>query len=199
MTATISIEQPAVVPIQKPKKQMTLDIFRRLYENKDDDWKYKYEWNNGLLEKTSRTMNKNQQAIVRRLLRLFLTTNAHKNMSELLAEVEMFMPKNNRTRKPNMVLMTDKQIIDAEKDIDFVGDFVIEIVSKTDKAEDIYEKIKEYFDNGVKAVWEIYPKSQKVEVYTSANNMQFCRGNALCSAAPVLPDFNITANELFGL
>ena len=143
-------------------------------------------------------MNKNQQGIVQRLLRLFLKTNAHKEMSALLSKVEMFMPTTNRTRIPDMLLMTDKQINDAEKDIDFMSEFVIEIASKNDKAEDILDKIKVYFENGVKVVWEIYPIAQVVEVYTSVDDMKYCRGHAICSAAPVLPDFEILAKDLFG-
>ena len=180
----------------KPRKLIALETFRRLYEDRKDG--YKYEWNNGIVEKTPRTMNKNQQGIVQRLLRLFTTTNTYKEMSELLSEVEMFMPTTNRTRIPDMLLMTQKQIRDAEKDIDFMSEFVIEIASKNDKAEDILDKIKIYFENGVKVVWEIYPKAQIVEVYTWVDDMKYCRGNAICSAAPVLPDFEISAKDLFG-
>ena len=194
--ATLLLEQPHIATMPKPKKLISLEHFRRLYEDRKDG--YKYEWNNGIVEKTPRTMNKNQQGIVRRLFRLFLTTTAHKEMSELLCEVEMFMPTINRTRIPDMLLMTDKQINEAERDIDFVSEFVIEIASKNDKAEDILDKIKVYFENGVKVVWEIYPKAQIVEVYTSVDDMKFCRGNAICSAAPVLPDFEISAKDLFG-
>ena len=194
--ATLLLEQPHIAAMPKPRKLISLETFRRLYEDREDG--YKYEWNNGVVEKTLRTMNKNQQGIVRRLIRLFLTTNAHKEMSELLSEVEMFMPTTNRTRIPDMLLMTDKQINDAENDIDFMSEFVIEIASKNDKAEDILDKIKIYFENGVKVVWEIYPKAQIVEVYTSVDDMKYCRGNAICSATPVLPDFEISAKDLFG-
>jgi Uma2 family endonuclease len=68
---------------------------------------------------------------------------------------------------------------------------------KNDQINEVNEKVIEYFANGIEVVWVILPRVKKVEVYTSVKNMTICFGDDICSAAPVLPDFTISVNELF--
>ncbi len=180
---------------EKTKRLITLESFHNLYDNREDD--YKYEWCNGIVEKTPRTMNRSQLLIVHNLSRLFLQTLAFKNQGELEREVKMFLPKANRSRVADLAYLTPTQIRETDDIRPGISEFVIEIISKNDKAHDIQEKLDEYFADGIKVVWHIYPKLKLVEVHTSPDTVRICRGTAICSAAPVLPDFNIEAQDLF--
>ncbi|GHB71255.1 Uma2 family endonuclease [Persicitalea jodogahamensis] len=60
-------------------------------------------------------------------------------------------------------------------------------------------KITEYFKAGVQVIWVVMPEQQKVYVHTSPRHVQACLENDLCSAAPVLPDFEISMNEMLKL
>ncbi|MEZ4905807.1 MAG: hypothetical protein R2822_30600 [Spirosomataceae bacterium] len=51
----------------------------------------------------------------------------------------------------------------------------------------------------MQVVWPIYPENQVVYVYTSRKSVKICTDTDICSAAPVLPDFEISVNELFSL
>lgn len=180
---------------EKSKRLITLETFHQLYDNRADD--YKYEWCNGIVEKTPRTMNRSQLFIVQNLSRLFLQTAAFKNRGELEREVKMFLPKANRSRVADLAYLTAAQVRETDDIRPGISEFVIEIISKNDKAEEVQEKRDEYFADGVKVVWQIYPKRKLVEVYTSPNDVAICRGAAICSAAPVLLDFNIASQDLF--
>ena len=76
-------------------------------------------------------------------------------------------------------------------------EFVIEIISPTDRSVKVEEKVLEYFEAGVKVVWLLFPKTQTVHVYTSPISVIICRGDRVCSAAPVVVDFEIRAEEVF--
>jgi Uma2 family endonuclease len=180
---------------EKVKRFITLEKFIERYTNREDP--FKYEWNNGTIEKKPKTMNRDQTKILQKLMRLFAKTKAYANGGELINEVDMYMKSAKRTRRRDIVYMTAQQIIDSENGELSVCPFVIEVISKNDQINDIGEKMIEYFDNGVEAVWVIFPKLKKVEVYTSVKKVSICFGNDICSAAPVLPDFSISVNELF--
>lgn len=177
----------------QPRK-ISWEEFVTKYLSRDDN--FKYEWVNGLIEKTPRTMNRDQTLIIQRLQRLFLTTKAHKDMCELVAELDMFMTTANRSRRADFGVLTAKQI---ESSVD--GDlspacFVIEIISKNDQINEVDTKLIEYFANGVKVVWLVFPKLKKVEVHRSLRDITVCFDDDICSAAPVLPDFEIAVDVL---
>jgi ribosome biogenesis protein Nip4 len=48
-----------------------------------------------------------------------------------------------------------------------------------------------------KVVWWIFPRQEVVYVFTNNTHAVICRREAICSASPVLPDFQLTANSVF--
>ena len=78
-----------------------------------------------------------------------------------------------------------------------VAPWVIEVISTNDYANKINKKLDEYFLAGVQVVWHIYPESKQVHVFTSPEQVNICRGNVVCSAAPALGDLEVSAEELF--
>jgi Uma2 family endonuclease len=158
---------------------------------------FKYEWNKGIVEKTERTMNRNQFAIYRKLLKLFYKTAFFDQEGILMSEVDMYLPTINRTRRADIAVLTGGQVDDSTSGKATVCSFVIEIISKNDQINEVEEKIIEYFENGVQVVWVIFPKIKKVEVYTSIEDVKICFGDTVCSAMPVMTDFNISAKDIF--
>ena len=75
--------------------------------------------------------------------------------------------------------------------------FAVEIISNTDDAIEVDNKMEEYFKAGVKLVWHIYPKAGKVLVFTSPDEIAVCRGNMLCDAGRVIAGFSILAEDIF--
>ena len=93
--------------------------------------------------------------------------------------------------------------IEKSDEIKPIPAFVIILISENDKVGDIQEKISEYFKAGVggvplKVVWLVFPEEKSVHVYTSRRDVKICIENDICSAAPVLPDFEIGLDVLLG-
>ena len=180
---------------EKGKRFITLEKFIERYTNREDP--FKYEWNNGTIEKKPKTMNRDQTKILQKLMRLFAKTKAYTEGGELLNEVDMLMKSAKRTRRADIVYMTAQQISESDNGILTVCPFVVEVISKNNQINEVGEKMIEYFENGVEVVWVVFPKLKKVEIYTSVQNVAICFDKNICSAAPVLSDFKITVNELF--
>jgi Uma2 family endonuclease len=177
------------------KRLVSLESFLARYTNREDP--YKYEWNNGIVEKKPRTMNRDQLKILQNLMRLFTRTKAYAAMGELLSEVDMLMQTANRTRRADIVYMSGMQLQESHKGELSVCAFVAEVISKNDQINEMEEKLAEYFDNGVQVVWVIFPKSKQVKVYRSVRDITVRFGGDICSATPVLPDFEMSVNDIF--
>jgi Uma2 family endonuclease len=189
--ATLVQPKPSLI-----KKTISLEKFLEKYSNREDP--FKYEWHKGVVEKTDRTMNRNQFAIYRKLLKLFYKTAFFAQEGILMSEVDMYLPSIRRTRRADIAVLAGGQVDDSASGEATVCPFVIEVISKNDQINEVEEKILEYFENGVQVVWVIFPKIKKVEVYTSIQDVKICFGDNICSAKPVMPDFNISVNEIFG-
>jgi Uma2 family endonuclease len=76
-------------------------------------------------------------------------------------------------------------------------DWMVEIISPSNSADEVIDKVDEYFRAGTRLVWVIYPHSQRVYVYTSPTNVTICEAADELTAAPVLPALRFRATALF--
>lgn len=184
---------PAPAP-SRPRRAtppLTLEQFRRRYANREDG--HKYEFVKGKVIKWESNMNAKQTHIVKNISRRFTKTAAYQSGAELLSEIDQ-MTGPDQQRRPDMSFWPAEKIAASDEAI---SPFVIEIISPTDKIEDVEDKLQEYFLAGVQVVWQILPRMQSVKVYTSLTEVTICTGERICSAAPVLPDFQMSAADVF--
>jgi Uma2 family endonuclease len=80
---------------------------------------------------------------------------------------------------------------------DVLPELVGEVVSPTDKAEDLLDKVEVYFRSGVRVVWVVYPVQQLVYVYSSPTEIRvLTRGDTL-TCEEVVPGFALPLAEVF--
>ncbi len=199
MNTTVNIpatkkDMPTARPAPKRGGALSLTAFLARYTDREDP--YKYEWDNGKVEKKPRSINRDQFHIFQNLLLRLMRTAAFAEKAMFICEVDMYLPQAKRTRRADIAFLSGTQMQESVHGEPTVCEFVIEIVSKNDQANELSEKILEYFANGVKVLWIIYPKIGKTEVWTSPRQATICFGTDVCSAAPVLPDFSLTAAEI---
>ncbi|WP_031526276.1 Uma2 family endonuclease [Dyadobacter crusticola] len=169
----------------------TLDEFQK-WESVDG---YKYEWNDGRIIRFGK-LKKKHLFIIRKLQQLFFKTVAFSTGAALIMEQDVML-SGIQMRRPDLAYFNGKQIDDSAKsDIEPVPEFLIEVISPTDDAEKVEEKLAEYFNASVKVVWHIYPENEVVYVYTARKTVRICTDLDICSAAPVLTDFNVSVKEL---
>ena len=126
----------------------------------------------------------------------FKSTEAFKNGANLVSEVGMRLETDN-FRIPDLAFFTAEQHFSAIKGQHPIPQLAIEFLSKGETAEDIADKINDYFSSGVKLVWYIYPKTEMIYVYTSPKNIKVLQGDDICSASPIIPDFQFPTKEIF--
>ena len=174
---------------------VTQEKYYQEYRNREDG--FKYEWLDGKIEKTEKSMNDAQSHIAENLTMLFYTLKiAGKIAGTFQTEKDTFV-EGRRIRIPDMCYLNAQQAYDAAHGGHPIADFMLEVVSTHDKIEDYEEKLNDYFIAGVKVVWWIFPKQEVVYVFTNDAHAVICRGEMVCSASPVLPDFQLTANAVF--
>jgi len=77
-------------------------------------------------------------------------------------------------------------------------DTVIEIKSPEDKISFLFEKLKEYFENGTKLAWIVLPEEESVLAVTSdAPPRSFGMDDAL-NGGSLLPGLSVAVKKLFG-
>jgi Uma2 family endonuclease len=179
--------------VKRPSYPTTLEGFLRWNQPEDG---YKYEWNDGTIEKSAKMITPAQLYLVDNLSALLEKATPPAG-GRMICEVQ------NRTtdvqvRIPDVAYYTKEEIRKAaDKKYQPVTSFAIEIISDHDKINKVYGKLEEYFQAGVKVVWMIFPEFEKVHVFTSPEDVKICKGKTLCSAESVIPGFVISAADLF--
>jgi len=202
MQATAIQKSPVIATRPKPAngtggERVSWEEFQRKYADREDG--YKYEWVDGMVEKTKRTMDRMQSYILLNLLDYFDQLKLEgKVTGRLYPEIELFFRAN--YRRPDIAWFTKEQIYSlADPEARDIPAFVIEIISSNDQINKVKKKIVNYRDAGVKVVWHIFPQLEQVDVYTGErlNQMTTLEGDEICSAAPALPAFALSVHDIF--
>ncbi len=155
----------------------------------------KYEWNYGILEAEAK-MSINEIKILLNFQKKWRSLNSSSPEGEFFGEVECYFPKINKLKIPDICYLTKSQIRSSDPN-NHIPQFVIEVISPSNSALEIERKVRDYFSAGVNCVWTIYPKLKTVKLYNSPKQIKICTDSDLCEALKVLPNFQISVNEIF--
>ena len=195
MTATISVKErtATVTNGTLPHKRISWADFKADYLEREDA--FTYEWVNGAVEKTPRSMDRKQFYIVQNLLDFFGKLKYSGIISgSLMPEGDTFFGENHR--RPDVAYYTDEQIEAAADDAAAEPQFVIEIISTSDQMNRVHRKMRDYRASKIPVIWHIFPELQEVHVYHGRKSEIYI-GEDICSAAPVLPEFELSVNAIF--
>jgi Uma2 family endonuclease len=78
-----------------------------------------------------------------------------------------------------------------------VPDLAGEVISGSNTPKEMAEKLKDYFENGVRLVWFVRPKSRVVDVYTAQDQFTRLTASMRLDGGDVLPGFSVQVGELF--
>jgi Uma2 family endonuclease len=80
---------------------------------------------------------------------------------------------------------------------DLVPDLAIEVVSSSNTAYEVQEKVHDYFEAGVSRVWVVYPKQREVYDYASATRVRILASEQGLDGGDLLPGFRLPLAALF--
>lgn len=76
-------------------------------------------------------------------------------------------------------------------------DLAVEVVSPSNRAAELLEKIAEYFAGEAKVVWVVYPRTKSIAVHLANGEVSIVAGDAALTAPDVLPGFSVPAYVVF--
>jgi len=102
-------------------------------------------------------------------------------------------------RIPDVSFMPASRIsdIDPDKRIQGAPALAIEVVSPTDLAEELKQKVKQYLAAGTKAVWVVYPKTREVQVFRSSGETLVPSEQETLEEPEVLPGLSLDLKTIF--
>ena len=90
------------------------------------------------------------------------------NLGQVLYEIDVKIGEDT-VRRPDLMFFLRERIKDIDLDqvpLPIAPDLVIEVVSKSDQADDLMLKVRQYLQAGVRAVWVLYRKTREAYRYT---------------------------------
>ena len=76
-------------------------------------------------------------------------------------------------------------------------DLCVEIISPSERPDQMSRKVEEYFDGGAVQVWHVFPEWQEVVVFTSPTETQTLGADGVLNAGGLLPGFSYLVRNLF--
>lgn len=78
----------------------------------------------------------------------------------------------------------------------FAPDLAVEVVSPSDRFDDVLTKVQEYLKAGSQLVWVFHPRTKTVMVYRANGEVAFLQGQDELSGEGLLPGFRCRIDEL---
>jgi Uma2 family endonuclease len=107
-----------------------------------------------------------------------------------------------RKRRPDVAFVSydrwpPQQRVPRTEAWNVVPNLAVEIVSPTDRADDLMNKVTEYFCAGVERVWVIFPAQEHVYVYESPTAVRILTRADALQDEPLLPGFRLPLAAFF--
>jgi Uma2 family endonuclease len=79
-----------------------------------------------------------------------------------------------------------------------VPELIVEVISPSDNADAVIDRVTEFFGSGVSMVWVVWPTVKQVYIYTSPTQVRIIEVGGELDAEPLLPGWRWPVAELFG-
>jgi Uma2 family endonuclease len=126
------------------------------------------------------------------------------NLGEAVMEALFHLPlPQDRNWRPDLAFVSAQRLAQAsaqpedDNAWDVLPDLAVEVISPTELADDLMEKIEEFFQAGARLVWVIYPRRRLVHVYESLTQIRGLTQNDALDGGAVLPGFQLPLANLF--
>ena len=114
-------------------------------------------------------------------------------------------PAVGRSRRPDLALVSGRKWPVNRRPPEgeswpLIPDLAIEVVSPSNQAAAVLEKVREYLLAGVQLVWVIYPSAREIHVFDARKPGVVGRlqGSQVLTGDPVVPGFELPLDTLFG-
>lgn len=81
--------------------------------------------------------------------------------------------------------------------LNLAPDLAVEVLSPSNTAKEMKEKLDNYFQTGVRLVWYVEPRAKTIEVFTSVSDKETLTERDVFDGGDVLPGFEIPVKDIF--
>lgn len=108
---------------------------------------------------------------------------------------------------PDVIRLPDLSYVKAEripesgipdKFWELAPDLAVEVVSPSETADEVQEKVTDFLTAGTPMVWVVYPRTKQVVLHTPDGLSRTLKGEDMLEAPSLLPGFSCKVSELFG-
>ena len=104
----------------------------------------------------------------------------------------------NTVRLPDAAYITKERAGGIPKKVFPVGpDLAVEVISPSESATEINDKVNLYFSAGTRQVWLVYPTTRTIHLYRAVNQVQIMTGDEVLNTSGVLPGFTVKVADIF--
>ena len=147
-------------------------------------------------------MSTKSLVLASRLNRILSNYGIEHDIGEAYGEIIFKLPlRIDRGRRPDVAFVSYAvwpKILDVPDSNawEAIPDLCVEVVSPTDRIEELMDKIGEYLSAGVRLVWVIYPRHGYVHVYESPTKIVGLTRADVLDGGDVLPGFRLPLTEI---
>ena len=125
-----------------------------------------------------------------------------KKLGAMFDSSTTFKMKSGNKRSPDISFVAKERLQGLEElpdgFLEGAPDLAIEILSGTNTVEEIHDKLVEYFENGTRLVWTIYPNEHYILVYRCAKEPdRLLKSTDFLDGEELIPCFSLPVAELF--
>jgi Uma2 family endonuclease len=138
--------------------------------------------------------------LARRIANFAEKNNLGRAVTESLFHLDLPVDRN---RRPDAAFVSferwpkGRRMVRRDNAWAVVPDLAVEVVSPTDVAEELVDKLDEYFRSNVRQVWVVYPGQRLVYIFDSLTSVRVLARTDELDGGPVLPGLRLLVASLF--
>jgi Uma2 family endonuclease len=150
-----------------------------------------------------RTDNEHSAIIARISFELKLFVRAQQQRARILESGGAFYTRGNTktVRKPDVSLTFYSDEVPLGQPSRFYmrqpPALIVEVISPGNGADEIEQKIQEFFAFGVKLIWIVYPEGKRVHIYPDSRHAYLLDHTETITGGIVLPEFSVPIRTFF--
>lgn len=179
---------------ESPAELLSVEEYARLQESEE----YRSELVRGVLVREPRPGAEHARVQVRLAGRV----DAHverKGLGAVFTDVGVELPGTSRTvRGPDIAFYAAERVPDPlpRGFLETAPDLAVEIVSPSNSASEMVEKVADYLTAGVRLVWVVDPSSRTATVYRSREDIRIVTGDEILDGDEVVPGFRVVMGDV---
>jgi Uma2 family endonuclease len=129
-----------------------------------------------------------------------LLTPSTRGRGTLYASSAGFRMRSGNIRCPDVSFMRKERLPGGRSPRSFgegAPDLVVEVISPSEERVEVQRKLKEYFQSGAEQVWQMFPETQRLLVFTSPTEFVSLEADDELVGGDLLPGFTCRVGELF--